>query len=132
MGVKLYVGNLSYKTTEEELNAHFATAGSVKSVKLVTDRFSGQSRGFAFVEMASEPEALKAVEDLNGKPLGGRTLVVNEAHSQIGEAGGEGGKPHGGGFRGRGGFGGGGERRGGGGGWRGGRGGDEGGGGRDF
>jgi len=79
MATKLYVGNLSYDTNDDSLQAHFAQAGSVESASVVTDRESGRSRGFGFVEMASEDEAQKAVSDLDGKELDGRALKVNEA-----------------------------------------------------
>ena len=82
MGTKLYVGSLPYSTTEQELSQIFAAHGSVQSAKVITDRYTGQSRGFGFVEMSTEEEAKKAIEALNGTPLGGRTLVVNEARPQ--------------------------------------------------
>ena len=79
MGTKLYVGNLSFSTTEADLHAHFAQAGSVVKAELIADKFTGRSRGFAFVEMGSQEDANKAIADLNGKELQGRTLTVNEA-----------------------------------------------------
>ncbi len=79
MGTRLYVGNLSFHTTDAALQQHFSQAGNVTSVNLITDKFTGRSRGFAFVEMASEPEAQKAVEQFHGKELDGRALTVNEA-----------------------------------------------------
>ena len=82
MGTKLYVGSLPYSTTEQELNDLFAQHGSVKSAKVITDRYTGQSRGFGFVEMGTDEEAQKAITALNGTALGGRTLVVNEARPQ--------------------------------------------------
>lgn len=82
MGTKLYVGSLPYSTTEQELQELFAQHGSVQSAKVITDRYTGQSRGFGFVEMATADDAQKAITALNGTPLGGRTLVVNEARPQ--------------------------------------------------
>ena len=82
MGTKLYVGSLPYSTTEQELNDLFAPHGAVTSAKVITDRYTGQSRGFGFVEMGTDEEAQKAITALNGTPLGGRTLVVNEARPQ--------------------------------------------------
>jgi len=76
---KLYVGSLPYKTNEEELHQLFGQYGTVTSAKVVTDRVTGQSKGFGFVEMASEEEAQKAIEGLNGTQLGGRNLVVSVA-----------------------------------------------------
>lgn len=104
MAKKLYVGGLSYSTTEDALRQTFAEAGTVESATIIMDRMSGRSKGFGFVEMASEEEAQKAIEMLNGKELDGRTLTVNEARPQ---------EPRReGGFRpGRGGFGGGDRKR---------------------
>ncbi len=82
MGTKLYVGSLPYSTTEQELSQLFSPHGTVQSAKVVTDRYTGQSRGFGFVEMATGEEAQKAIAALNGTELGGRTLVVNEAKPQ--------------------------------------------------
>lgn len=82
MGTKLYVGSLPYSTTEQQLSELFAQHGTVQSAKVITDRYTGQSRGFGFVEMATSEEAQKAIAALNGTPLGGRTLVVNEARPQ--------------------------------------------------
>ncbi len=82
MGNKLYVGSLPYSTTEQELSELFAPHGSVQSAKVITDRYSGQSRGFGFVEMSTSDEAQKAITALNGTELGSRTLVVNEAKPQ--------------------------------------------------
>ena len=113
MATKLYVGGLSFDTTEEGLRAFFAQAGTVESVAIVTDRYSGRSRGFGFVEMTSSDEARKAIEELNGKMLDGRTVSVNEARPPEQRSR----SSSGGGF-GRGGGGGGGGRRGGGGGGR--------------
>lgn len=82
MSTKLYVGSLPYSTTEQQLQEMFAPYGSVQSAKVITDRYTGQSRGFGFVEMASGEEAQKAIAALNGSNVGGRTLVVNEARPQ--------------------------------------------------
>ena len=79
MNTKLYVGNLSYSLTEEDLKKFFAEAGSVESATIITDKISGRSKGFGFVEMSSEEEAKKAVESFDGKELDGRNIVVNEA-----------------------------------------------------
>jgi len=79
MGKKLYVGNLPYTLSEEDLKAVFAEAGSVESVSLITDRQTGRAKGFGFVAMSTDEEAQKAVEMLNGKEVSGRTIVVNEA-----------------------------------------------------
>ena len=79
MAKKLYVGNLSYDTTEDSLKNAFAEAGAVESVTIIKDKFSGRSRGFAFVEMTNDEEAEKAIGIFNEKDLDGRNLVVNEA-----------------------------------------------------
>ena len=79
MNNKLYVGNLSYSLTEEDLKKFFAEAGSVESATIITDKISGRSKGFGFVEMSSEEEAKKAIEAFDGKDLDGRNIVVNEA-----------------------------------------------------
>ena len=79
MATKLYVGNLSFQTTSEDLRDHFAQAGNVESASVVEDRMTGRSRGFGFVEMATAEEAAAAIEQLNGKEFGGRNLTVNEA-----------------------------------------------------
>ncbi len=79
MSMKLYVGGLSFDTTEDGLRTFFEQAGTVESARVITDRDSGRSRGFGFVEMATDDEAHKAIEDLNGKMLDGRTLTVSEA-----------------------------------------------------
>ena len=76
---KLYVGNLPYETTNEDLEKTFSEVGSVASANIITDKFSGRSKGFGFVEMGSEEEAKQAVEKFNGFELNGRALVVNEA-----------------------------------------------------
>jgi cold-inducible RNA-binding protein len=131
---KLYVGNLPFQATEEQLSALFTQTGvTAANVTLVRDRFSGQPRGFGFVEVNSDEEAERAIQGLNGHDFMGRNIVVNEARPpREGGGGGGGGRPGGGGGGGgRGGYGGsggGGGRPGGGGG---GRGGGGGGGGRD-
>ncbi len=75
----MYVGNLSYEMSEEKLRTEFAEYGEVQSAKIITDKFTGRSRGFGFVEMNSDDEGKKAMEELNGKDVEGRQLVVNEA-----------------------------------------------------
>ena len=110
MGTKLYVGNLSFRTTSEELRDAFAAVGTVESASVIEDRDTGRSRGFAFVEMATPEEAAAAIEQFNGKDFGGRNLTVNEAkprEDRGGRGGGYGGG-RGGGGGGRGGYGGGG------------------------
>ncbi|MDQ2854701.1 MAG: RNA-binding protein [Acidobacteriota bacterium] len=79
MSMKLYVGNLSFQTSSEDLNQLFAQAGTVESAAVVEDRETGRSRGFGFVEMSSKEEAQKAIEQFNGKEMNGRNLNVNEA-----------------------------------------------------
>ena len=79
MGKKLYVGGLSYDTTEDGLKEAFAKAGTVESAAIIIDKMSGRSKGFGFVEMSSEEESTKAMEMWNGKELDGRSLTVNEA-----------------------------------------------------
>lgn len=79
MAKKLYVGSLPYETTEDELKELFVQAGTVESANIITDKFSGRSRGFGFVEMSSDEEAQKAIKMLNGHQIGERTIVVNEA-----------------------------------------------------
>jgi RNA recognition motif-containing protein len=88
MGKKLYVGNLGFDVTDKDLEAVFARAGVCESVAVVTDRFSGQSRGFGFVEMSSNAEAQKAIQELNGQDLKGRALKVNEAREREDRGGG--------------------------------------------
>ena len=105
MGAKLYVGNLSYQVTEKEINDLFATAGTVASVKIITDGQTGRPRGFGFVEMGSSEEAQKAIEMLNGKSFMERNLIVSEARPQEKRERGGGGGGGGGGY-GRGGGGG--------------------------
>jgi RNA recognition motif-containing protein len=109
MGTKLYVGNLSFRTTSEELREAFAAVGTVESASVMEDRDTGRSRGFAFVEMATPEEAAAAIEQFNGKDFGGRNLTVNEAKPRA-DRGGRGGGYGGGGGRGN--YGGGGGDRG--------------------
>ena len=96
MGKRIYVGNLSYDATEEGLRSLFAQEGTVSEVKLMTDRETGRSRGFAFVEMSTDAEARGAIAQLNGRQLDGRSLRISEAEERTGGGGGGGG---GGGFR---------------------------------
>lgn len=111
MAKKLYVGGLPYATTDTELKEAFAQAGNVESAVIIMDKMSGRSKGFGFVEMASDEEAQKAIETMNGKDFGGRTLTVNEARPMEdrprrdargggGYGGGNGGGGYGGGSRG--------------------------------
>jgi len=88
--VRIYVGNLPYETTEQDLNEAFSPYGEVTSVSIVADKFSGRSRGFAFVEMATKADGEKAIEELNGKPFMNRNLVVNEARPREDRGGGGG------------------------------------------
>jgi RNA recognition motif-containing protein len=88
MGTKLYVGGLPYSSTEQQLQELFSQQGAVTSVKIITDRYTGQSRGFGFVEMATGEAAQKAITALNGTQLDGRTLTVNEAKPQEKRTGG--------------------------------------------
>ena len=141
MGKKLFVGNLNFKTNDDDLRQLFSQAGTVDSATVMMDRATGRSRGFGFVEMSTDEEAEKAVQQFNGNDFQGRALNVNEARERTpggggggrGYGGGGGGYGGGGGGRGYGGGGGGGYAGGGGGGGRGGYGGgDFGGGGGDF
>jgi RNA recognition motif-containing protein len=100
--VRIYVGNLSYQVTDEELRQAFEAFGEVSSANVIMDKFSGQSKGFGFVEMSSKSEAEAAISSLNGKELKGRALNVNEARPRPGP-GGEGGGGGRGGSRGGGG-----------------------------
>ena len=114
MSNKLYVGNLSFRVTSEDLQEHFGAAGAVESANVVYDRETGRSRGFGFVEMASADEANAAIAQFNGQEYDGRNMVVNEARPREDRGNGGGG----GGYRGgRGGGGGGGNYGGGGGGY---------------
>ena len=143
MGNKLYVGNLPYSVRDGDLEQSFGQFGTVTSAKVMMERDTGRSKGFGFVEMASDEEAQAAISGMNGQPLGGRSLVVNEARPMEprpprsgggGGGGGYGGGGGGGGYGGGGGGyggGGGGGRREGGGGYGGGGGRREGGGGRN-
>jgi RNA recognition motif-containing protein len=88
MGSKLYVGGLPYATTEPQLQDLFAQHGTVESARVITDKFTGQSRGFGFVEMSTAEEANAAIAALNGTQLDGRTLTVNEAKPQESRSGG--------------------------------------------
>jgi cold-inducible RNA-binding protein len=115
MGTKLYVGNLSFNTTENELQELFSQAGTVQEVSLMQDKFTGKSRGFAFVTMGSDEDAQNAISKLNGQTVEGRPLTVNEARPREPRPpGGGGGRGYGGGGGGYGGRreGGGGQRRG--------------------
>ncbi len=94
---RLYVGGLPYATTEDELEELFAAHGSIESVRIITDRMTGRSKGFGFVEMSTTEEAEAAVENLNNTDLEGRTLVVNEARPREKRGGGGGGYGGGGG-----------------------------------
>jgi cold-inducible RNA-binding protein len=111
--MKLYVGNLAFQTTNEELENLFSQSGTVESTNIIEDRETGRSRGFGFVEMSSKEEGNAAIEALNGKEMNGRNLNVNEARQREersgGNRGGFGGGRNGGGNRG-GGYGGGGNR----------------------
>jgi RNA recognition motif-containing protein len=112
MAAKLYVGGLSYSTTSETLREYFAQCGTVESASVITDKFSGQSRGFGFVEMATSEEAQRAISELNSKDLDGRKITVNVSNPRTpGSGGGRGpGGPRGGGGRPGGGGGRGGDR----------------------
>ncbi|MEX0800741.1 MAG: RNA-binding protein [Dehalococcoidia bacterium] len=89
--MKLYVGSLSFDTTDDSLREFFAQAGTVETASVATDRYSGRSRGFGFVEMATSAEGRKAIEELNGKTLDGRTINVDEARPPQSRSGGGGG-----------------------------------------
>ena len=112
MGRKIYVGNLSYNTSASELEQMFAAHGTVESAEVISDRETGRSKGFGFVQMGSDDEAQAAIAALNGQEVGGRALTVNEARPKEDRGGGGGGYGGGGGGRGgRGGGGGGGRGR---------------------
>jgi len=103
MATKLFIGSLAWATTDESLSALFSQVGTVTSARVITDRATGRSKGFGFVEMSTDEEAQKAVAELNGKDLDGRAIVVNEArpmeprdNSRSGGFGG--GRPQGGGY----------------------------------
>jgi len=91
MNKKLYVGGLPYAVTEDKLQEIFSAHGTVESARVITDRFTGRSRGFGFVEMSTEEEAQTAIDSLNGSDLDGRSLTVNEARPQEDRGGGGGG-----------------------------------------
>ncbi len=101
MGKKLYVGNLSFDTTETQLRDMFAPFGAVQSAQVITDRDTGRSKGFGFVEMGSDQEAKAAIDGLGGKMFDGRSLTVNEAKPKESRGGGGGGGGYGGGGGGR-------------------------------
>lgn len=117
--MNIYVGNLSYEVGDNDLTSAFSAFGKVKSAKVITDMYSGRSKGFGFVEMETTADGERAIAELNGTDLKGRAITVNEARPKTERSGGGGGGPRGGGNRGGGG----------GGGFRGGRGGGGGGGG---
>src|SRR5216684_3518651 len=110
MSTKLYVGNLAFQTTSQELQELFTSAGTVESAAVVEDRDTGRSRGFGFVEMSTKEESAAAIDQFNGKEVNGRALKVNEAKPREIRSGGGGGRGCGGGY-------GGGGNRGGGGGY---------------
>lgn len=91
--MNIYVGNLSFNVEEDELKDTFSEYGKVASVKIVTDRFSGKSRGFGFIEMENSEDAKKAISEADGKDIGGRQIVVNEARPQKKDNQGGGGRP---------------------------------------
>lgn len=98
--MNIYVGKLSRDVTEDDLRQAFEALGQVESVNIIKDRFSGESRGFGFVEMPSKDEAQSAIADLNGKDLMGQAIIVNEARPKTGDRSGGGGRGGGGGRRG--------------------------------
>jgi RNA recognition motif-containing protein len=104
MAKRLFVGSLSYDVTQDQLEELFAGVGKVESATLITDKFSGNSKGFGFVEMSSDEESKKAIDELNGKEVAGRNIVVNEARPREERPGGDRGgfNRGGGGFRDRG------------------------------
>src|SRR6185295_1305224 len=95
MGKKIFVGNLSFSTTSADLEALFSEVGTCESATVVTDRDTGRSRGFGFVEMSTPDEAEKAISGLNGRDVGGRQINVSEAKAREGGGGGGGGRPRG-------------------------------------
>lgn len=99
MSTRLYVGNLNFRTTGEELHELFSQAGEVENASIVEDRETGRSRGFGFVEMTTSEGAAAAIEQFNGKEFGGRTLTVSEARPRTERGGGRGGYEGGGGGR---------------------------------
>lgn len=92
MSINIYVGNLSFETSEGELKGLFEAYGEVDSAKVITDQFTGRSRGFAFIEMRNREEGLKAIQELDSKDLQGRSLKVNEARPRTSSGGGGGGR----------------------------------------
>ena len=100
MAKKLYVGNLAFQTTSQDMQELFAQAGTVESASIIEDRDTGRSKGFAFVEMSTEAEAASAIDQFNGKEVAGRMLKVNEAKPRENRSGGGGGRNFGGGNRG--------------------------------
>jgi cold-inducible RNA-binding protein len=96
MSNKLYVGNLAFQTTTQDLQALFAQAGTVESASIIEDRDTGRSKGFAFVEMSTAEEAASAIQQFNGKEIAGRMLKVNEAKPRENRSGGGGGRNFGG------------------------------------
>ena len=111
MGKKLYCGNLSFNTSSNDLDTLFSEYGTVKSAEVINDRDTGRSKGFGFVEMSNDAEAMAAISGINGKEHDGRTLTVNEARPKEERRGGGGGGGGGRGYGGGGGGGGGGGRR---------------------
>ena len=111
MGNKLYVGNLPFSATDDSLREMFGQAGQVESARIITDRDTGRSKGFGFVEMSTQQEASEAIKKFNGIELDGRALTVNEARPMTPREGGGGGGRRDSGGRGRGGGGGGGGRQ---------------------
>jgi len=105
MAKKIYVGNLSFQTTDTDLNQMFSEVGQVESVQIITDRDTGRSKGFGFVEMSDDAAAAKAIERFNGKEVNGRALTVNEARPKDSGSRGSGGGGRDSGGRGRGGYG---------------------------
>ena|SRR5437016_2648214 len=100
MAKKIYVGNLSFQTTDADLNDMFSEVGQVESVQIITDRDTGRSKGFGFVEMSDDEAAAKAIERFNGKEVNGRALTVNEARPKESGSRGSGGRDRGGSGRG--------------------------------
>jgi len=98
MSINIYVGNLSFDSSEDDLRGLFETYGAVDSAKIIVDKFTSRSRGFGFVEMSNREEGLKAIQELDSKEVGGRSLKVNEARPKTGGGGG-GGRRNSGGSR---------------------------------
>ena len=96
MSINIYVGNLSFASTEDELRGLFQTYGTVESAKIISDQFTGRSRGFGFIEMSNRDEGLKAIEELDSKDFNGRSLKVNEARPKTNSRGGDRGGDRGG------------------------------------